>query len=222
MIQSSILEELPLFSNLEQQTLRSIAERSFVANYASGHTLVIEGMPAEFGYYILSGHVRALRMNREGRIQVLARFTASSPVNVISLLTSPKTNRATLETIAPTKALVMDTNTFEWLLTHHPDFSSMILREMANRMSKMTDLAADLSLHTVRTRLARFLIDLSIQPTSSPGWTQDEIAAHIGTVRDVVGRLMRQFELEGLISRDRQQIAILDRSGLLAEAESQE
>ena len=68
----------------------------------------------------------------------------------------------------------------------------MLLHELAERMTKLTNLAAGLSLHTVRARLANFLIELANDPQTTDGWTQDEVAAEIGTVRDVVGRLMRR------------------------------
>jgi CRP/FNR family transcriptional regulator len=87
-------------------------------------------------------------------------------------------------------------------------------------MAKTTSLAANLSLYTVRSRLAQFLIDLAERPQSAGGWTRDEIAAHIGTVRDVVGRLLREFESQGLIKRDRQNIILLDRKALMSEAQN--
>lgn len=86
----------------------------------------------------------------------------------------------------------------------------------------MTELAANLSLYTVRARLARFLIELADSPQSSEGWTQDEIAAQIGTVRDVVGRLLREFEAENIITRDRQKIRLLNREALIKEAEQED
>ena len=86
----------------------------------------------------------------------------------------------------------------------------------------MTDLAASLSLYSVRARLAQFLMELAALPETAGGWTQDEIAAHIGTVRDVVGRLLRDFESQGLIRRERQRITLLDRSGLEAIADQRE
>jgi DNA-binding GntR family transcriptional regulator len=45
-------------------------------------------------------------------------------------------------------------------------------------------------------------------------WTQEEIATHIGTVRDVVGRVLRSFAAEGLIRRERGRLVVMDRAGL--------
>jgi CRP/FNR family transcriptional regulator len=67
----------------------------------------------------------------------------------------------------------------------------------------------------VRARLARFLLSMG-QGRAAPArhWTQEEIAAHIGTVRDVVGRTLRLFSHKGLIRRERGRLVITDRDGL--------
>jgi CRP/FNR family transcriptional regulator, cyclic AMP receptor protein len=214
------LRELSFFAFLQPETINAISQRAFMRILSEGYTLLIEGMPAEFGYFIISGHVRSVRMNREGRVQVLARLTPGAPINLISLLTSEKVNRATIETLSPVNLLVLTATDFEKLLDSYPDFSKILLKIFAERIARMTDLASGLSLLTVKSRLAKFLIDLVDLPQSNSGWTQDEIAAHIGSVRDMVGRLLREFETQGLIRRDRQQILLLDKVGLQELAET--
>lgn len=216
---SQSLKKFKLFSTLQPDTLDALAQRAFQRKIQAGHNLVIEGLAAEACYFILSGHLRVSRMNRDGRIQILARFGPGAPVNVISLLKDKRINHASVESLSPATILVISANDFDYLLKNHPDFSSALLRVFANRIAKITDLAADLSLYTVRSRLAQFLIKLADQPGSASGWTQDEIAAHIGTVRDVVGRLLREFESQGLIDRDHQKIILLNRQGLKDEAQ---
>jgi len=153
-------------------------------------------------------------MNLEGRVQVLARLTTGAPINLIPLLNKEKINLSTVEAITPAQVLVITAFDFESLLTKYPDFSRALLHSFADRLQKMTQLAAGLSLFSVKARLAQFLIDLGDDPGGPYGWTQDEIAAQIGTVRDVVGRILRKFEDQGLIKRDRHQILLLDRKGL--------
>lgn len=203
-----------LFSALKSETQQAIAQRAYTRSLPEGSMVLIEGMPAESCYFVISGEVRALRMNTEGRVQVLARFTTGDPVNIISLLSEEKINRATIETISPTSFLVLQAKDFEYLISHYTDFSNFILQHLAARLSKITNLAANLSLYAVRARLARFLIELADLNPSPSGWTQDEIAAHIGTVRDVVGRLLRDFESAGLIQRQRGEIILQDRGRL--------
>jgi CRP-like cAMP-binding protein len=141
-------------------------------------------------------------------------------VNVISLLKEDRINHASVESLTDSTVLVLLANDFDEFLSHYPDFSTALLKNLAKRMAKTTSLAANLSLYTVRSRLAQFLMDLAERPQSAGGWTQDEIAAHIGTVRDVVGRLLREFESQGLIERNRQEIILLDQEALMKEAQN--
>ena len=208
------IEKNKRLAALQPTTKKELALRSFTTQLTAGETLIVEGMPAEYGYFLLSGSVRVLRMNREGRVQVLARLGPGAPINFISLISKQKRNQSSVEAIQKSRLLVLFTSDFDDLRMQYPDFSACFLEIFADRMSRMTDLAAGLSLYTVRARLARFLMALADQSVQGD-WTQDEIAAHIGTVRDVVGRLLREFEADGLIKRNRQQIFLLDREGLI-------
>jgi len=219
-LDSQSLSNLEFFSSLKPETLNTLAGRAFQREIHAGYNLVIEGMPAEACYFVLSGQLRVSRMNRDGRIQILARLGAGEPVNVISLLKEDRINHASVESLTDSAVLVLLAKDFDDFLSQYPDFSTALLRNLAKRMAKTTSLAANLSLYTVRSRLAQFLIDLAEKPQSAGGWTQDEIAAHIGTVRDVVGRLLREFESQGLIERDRQRIILLDYEALMSEAQN--
>lgn len=222
MIKPDEITHLPPFSKLSQATRQAIAQRAFIQDYPLGKTLVIEGSPAEYGYFIISGQVRVLRMSEDGRLQILGRFGPGAPLNIISLQIDTPINRASIEALTRLKALVISAEDFDFLLKHFLDFSNMILQIFAQRMAGMTDLAASLSLYSVRARLAQFLMELAALPNTAGGWTQDEIAAQIGTVRDVVGRILRDFAAQGLIERNRQMITLLDRQGLMAIANQRE
>ena len=211
----SELRKITLIETLQPDTRQEILRRAYPVTYPPGHTILVEGMPAESCYFLLSGSVRVLRMNQEGRVQVLARLGTGAPINFISVLSGERNNRSTVETLTAVRLLTLSANDFDYLLGEHPDFARLLLHIFAERISHMTDLAANLSLFSVRSRLAKFLIDLADQKSHpGTGWTQDEIAAQIGTVRDVVGRLLREFEAEGLIRRDRQKVILLNRPGL--------
>jgi CRP/FNR family transcriptional regulator len=109
---------------------------------------------------------------------------------------------------------------------HTPELALIVLRDLAGKVAHLTDLSRDLGLLTVRARLASFLLAHGQQPDGSPldgvhvRWTHHEIAAQIGTVREVVSRTMRAFVKDGLITLERHRIVVLDREALMLEAES--
>lgn len=210
---------IPIFSELSEGAWRSVESRLFRRDILAGQILFAEGAPAESCYFIQSGTVRVLRTNPDGRIQVLARLGKNQPINIISLLNQPRVNQATVEAVTATSIYVLIAADFDTLLANTPEFSQALLKAFANRISKMVNLAADLSLYSVRVRLARFIINLAESEADPNGWTQDEIAAQIGTIRDIVGRLLREFEDQGLIKREKSQITLLDRKGLYKTAD---
>lgn len=218
MINSQDLGSFPLIKGLKSETIQFISQSSFKREVNAGKVLVNEGASAHHCYFLLSGHVRVLKVSQDGRLQILGRFGPGSPLNIIPMLTCDGINQASIETLTQTSVIVINTNTFTDLVSKYPDFSFMIMKFMAERMARMVNLASDLSFHSVRIRLARLLIDLAEQPFIEIGWTQDEIAAQIGTIRDVVGRILRDFEAKGLIARNRQEIKLLDKDGLHHEA----
>lgn len=215
---ASDLIQIPLFSELTPECRQQLSQFLIRREVPAGQSLVLEGDPAEVCYFIRSGTFRVLRMSQDGKIQVLSRLSTGEPINIISLLIPARVNRASVEALTPATVYALTTKDFDTLLSSCPEFSAALLCHFAQRISHMTDLAASLSLLPVRSRLARFLINLADEPNSACDWTQDEIAAQIGTVRDVVGRTLRDFETQGLISRDHQRFTLLDRSGLMHEA----
>jgi CRP-like cAMP-binding protein len=105
------------------------------------------------------------------------------------------------------------------LLDRCPELATVVLRNFATRLAHLTQLVADLSLRTVRARLARFLLEQS-EAEAPVRWTHAEIAAYIGTVRVVVSRTLRDFAAEGILNVQRQRIAVADRDALIREAKT--
>ncbi len=213
------LEHFPLFAKLAPETRQAIKTRLYPYKLVPGQILIMEGEPAEHCYFIQHGVLRVLKMNTEGRVQVITRLHHPMPVNVISLLVKPRLNQASVEAISQTEVLVLSAADFDALITQYPDFSAALLQSLASRVSQMTDKIAELSLYPVSVRLARFILHLADSGKESNGWTQNEIAAQIGTTRDIVGRTLREFDRSGLIHHDRSEIILVDKPGLIKAAE---
>ena len=122
------------------------------------------------------------------------------------------------EAATPVTLYAVTQEDFLRLMRTCPDLAMVILKDFATRLAHLTDLVEDLALHTVRGRVARFLLDQASGDAVARSWTQDEVAERLGTVRDVVGRSLRALADAGLIRVERGRIVLLDRVGLEAEA----
>jgi len=213
------LRRIPLLASLSDDALARVVAAAVRREYASREIILIEGDRAEAAYFIIQGNVRAYRLSSEGREQVLARLGPGQTFNTVPPFQSQPVNHATVEALERVTAYVVPTEVLHRLVARNPEVALALLHDFAERLDHLTGLVEDLSLRTVRGRLARFLLQHAEAGTVHRQWTQHEIAAQLGTVRDVVGRTLRDFADEGLMRMERQRIVVLDRKALEAEAQ---
>jgi CRP/FNR family cyclic AMP-dependent transcriptional regulator len=213
------LRRISLFADLSDEALARVARAAYARTYAAGEVVMFEGDPCEAVYFVLEGQVRVYRLSAAGREQVLTRLGPGSTFNTVPPFESGSVNHATVEAVTPVSLCIMTSEDFLRLVGECTELALAILRDFATRLDHLTNLVEDLSLHTVRGRLARFLLEHADVGGVTRRWTQEEMAAHLGTVRDMVGRTLRAFADAGLVRMDRQRIVLLDREGLEAEAE---
>ena len=222
------LRRISLFATLSDDALARVADVAIRRTYAPGETIIIEGDPCQAAYFIVEGQVRVYRLSPSGREQVLARLGPGQAFNTVPPFQPHGLNHATGEALTPIVLYTITCDDFCRLVKECAELALLILQDFAARLDHLTNLVEDLSLRTVRGRLARFLLERAsteLNGTAKAGqitqrWTQEEIAAHLGTVRDMVGRTLRAFADGGLVRMDRQRILLLDREGLEEEAQS--
>lgn len=215
-----ILREIQIFARLTERTLQEIAQALFRRTYAPDAFILMEGEPCQAAFFIAEGTVCVHRLSSDGREQVLVQMKKGEAFNTVPPIPANGKNHANVRALTEATLYGLSKDDYVRLLQTYPDLAYAVLQDLANRMSHMTDLIENLSLHSVRGRLARFLLAQADGNELPQRWTQDEIAAHVGTVRDVVGRTLRAFQDAGFIRRDRQKIILIDRKGLEAEAET--
>jgi CRP-like cAMP-binding protein len=213
------LRQITLFASLSEETLARVGKYAIERNYDAGEIILLEGDPGRAAYFIFHGQVQVFRVSINGREQVLANLGTGDSFNAVPILETESLNRASARALTSARLYLLRKEDFLRLLQTCPDLALALLQDFASRLSHLTGLVEQLSLHSIRGRLARFLIDQADQGASPGQWTQDEIAAQLGTVRDVVGRTLRAFEDDGLIRRQRNRILLLDRAGLESESE---
>lgn len=213
-----ILAGFPLFAGLDEQVRREIARDVHERTFEAGQEILLAGEPCEAVYLVVRGIVRARRISLEGREYVLDYLTAGQAFNLIPALDGGKT-LSTVDALTDATVYLLACDRFRALVHKHQAVALAVVERLGDRVRRLSDRVEDLALHTVRTRLARFLLSRAEGGTQPQMyWTQEEIAAHIGTVRDVVGRTLRAFSGEGLVRRQRGRLVIADLPGLRRES----
>jgi CRP/FNR family cyclic AMP-dependent transcriptional regulator len=213
------LRRISLFADLSGDALARMARVAYVRTCAPGEAIIFEGDPCQAAYFIAEGQVRVYRLSPGGREQVLARLGSGQTFNTVPPFQPHGLNHATVEALTAVTLHVITCDDFRRLVGECAELALAVIQDFADRLDHLTNLVEDLSLRTVRGRLARFLLEHAEAGEVTRRWTQEEIAAHLGTVRDMVGRTLRTFADAGLVQMERQRIVLLDREELEVEAQ---
>lgn len=163
----------------------------------------------------LSGAVRVEHIGPTGRVVVLYRVgPGDSCVMTTSCLVSGASYRAWGFAEGDVEALALSPESFRTLIDQNAAFRAMVLGVFAQRLLELVEVIDELLLHRVDLRLAAWLAE---RGTAAPvAATHQAIAAELGTAREVVSRILKDFERRGWIRLGRGEIAVDDAGALAA------
>lgn len=209
------LKTIQLLANLPADVLHHMAGAAIPLHCTDGQVIDLENAV----YFVIEGTVRAYRSSLSGREQNLLYLKSGHAFNIPQAFSAEEINPISAVAVGNTRLLKIPFDAFRSIVSRSPEAALAILQNLSLKLVHLTQLTHDLSLRTVRARLARFLLDQSAGTVpAGVQWTQQEIAAQIGSVREVVSRTMRGFVRDGLIRMNRQQIEIIDAAALKTEA----
>jgi CRP/FNR family cyclic AMP-dependent transcriptional regulator len=206
------LKKISIFSGLSADTLRILGTSLQHKTFGKGSVILWEKDVCRWVYFILDGEVEMFLLAPNGREQVLEHQGAGEGFNLVPAFKHTGNNHANVRAATDVELIRMNKDDFSELLERLPEFSRAVADYMAQRMARMVILIEELSLFSVQQRVASFLIKQA--DLREKRWTQDGMARRLGTVRDVIGRILRKFEDDGLIRFERQRILLLDREAL--------
>jgi len=217
------LKRSAMFNSLGEADLRVLADRAIEIRLGRDEILFMEGDEARGLYCIVDGSVRAFRESLEGREQVIHVETAGSTFAEVPVFDGgryPSTVAGEQDSVL----LFIDKRDVRRLCLEHPQIAVAALGLLAGRLRKCAALVEDLSLHEVDQRLARFLAAESRVRGVRTGTgivlemplTNQQVAARIGSVREVVSRALARLQKNGLIEVDGRKITIVNEESLRA------
>jgi CRP/FNR family cyclic AMP-dependent transcriptional regulator len=208
----------PFFSELGKDELAEVVSCLHKRTFHRGEVILLEGEAPQTVYFVVHGQVRIYCLSLEGREQVLRRVGPGGAFDLVSVLDG---GPHPFSAIAWTDVTVyiIERGRFLQIVRQHPTVAMAVLADLTAKLRRTTALVEDLSLRSVGARLAKLLLTQAAEKEAAPRrMTQQEMAAQLGTVREVVGRALAEMEREKLIRMERHRIVIVDRTGLKAKA----
>lgn len=169
---------------------------------------------------LLRGTVRVYKIGETGREITLYRLERSeSCVLTASCILSQRPFPALAITETPVQAILIPAPILRQWVAQFDGWRSYIFDLMAHRLAAVITTVEEVAFGRMDVRLARFLAETAPASTSLH-LTHQEIASELGTAREVISRILKDFEKEGLIGLARGQINLLDRDGLRHKADT--
>lgn len=217
----AVLRRTELFSGLNEQALRALAARAHVLELSRGEVLFVGGDQARGLYVIVEGSIRAFRESLDGHEQVIHVEGPGATIAEVPVFDDgpyPSTASAEENSVV----IFIDKHDIRRLCLEYPSIALAALRILAGRLRRTAQLVETLSLQQVDQRLARFLLSEARPQGASDRTraaielvlTNQQIAARIGTVREVVSRALGRLQENGLIRVEGRSVTILDADAL--------
>ncbi len=209
------LKTFEFLRGLDDETLSVLAKSAAWKVFPPNAAVFWEGDVETNLFYLEYGSLKAMRTSPDGREQVLSFLSPGEVFNELGVF-AKKPNPATAVALEESGIWLIPRKALEEIVAAHPHTAMQIIERMAERIIGLVTLASDLSLKTVEARFIQLLLEQAEGDViERRRWTnQTELAGRLGTVPDVLSRVIRELTKAGLIEMDKQQIRILDQAGL--------
>ncbi|MBI5704076.1 MAG: Crp/Fnr family transcriptional regulator [Chloroflexi bacterium] len=203
------LKANPYFDDLPEAVLKDLAAVTQLHEYERGDILFWEGDECAGLHIIQSGSVKLYRISPQGRQYIIAVLTEGATCNEVPAFDGG-TNPVNVEALETTRVWVVDAFTLRELVKTNPAFALKILSKFGQNLRNLVSKVSEMAFYQVTHRLARLIAEMEVSP--HPHWTQEQLAARLGTVREVVSRSLKELEKSGAIRVDDRRIQIADES----------
>ena len=203
-----VLKGNEYFDELSEPILKDIAEHMHLREYSRGDVLFWEGDPCEGLHIIEHGSAKIFKLSPQGRqyiVRILQEGDTFSEVPAFDEGANP----VNVEALETCRVWVIEIQKLRELIMTNPVFSQKVLLNFGKMLRGMVRMVSEMAFYQVTHRLARLVAELP-QEKSAPHWTQEQLAARLGTVREVVARSMKELERSGAIKVEDRRIQIAD------------
>lgn len=211
-----IARALPLLQRAEAGLVREFQQTAFFARIPVGRDVFIEGDRVDAIALLISGMVRVYKMGETGREITLYRFgDGESCILTANAILSRKSFPAIATVEREAEAVMVPAESFRDWINRYDAWREFVFELLSERLSTVMAVVDEVAFHRMDTRVAA----LVLQRSSLPGpihVTHQEIAAELGSSREVISRILEDFAARGLIRTERGAIEILDLEALRA------
>ena len=213
MTREEALRRVVFLKEAPEEAHAALLQASIVQTLSEGEVLFFETEPSRGFLVVLEGALKESKIDARGRELILAVHKPGSSVAELPLFDGGNHPTQATALASPTRVLRVARAAFDAILERYPALARSALRSLAIQQRKLLEMLKAQALHTVRSRLAAYLLAQN-SPTFTLPATNESIAAQVGTVREVISRTLHQLADLEIITLQGRTIAIVDGDAL--------
>jgi len=213
---ASLRDEFPIFGNLDDASLDRLTATALWRRY-DGHEAVMNQDEACDGLMkVTQGRLRVYMQNESGKEITLYRlYPGDACVMTASCLLHSMHVDFLIEAEIETIVILLPTTYLGAVSQSYPALKDHLNELVRSRFSQLTWVIRQIVFSSMPSRIAEFLVEqYVIRESSVLTLTHEEIANDLGSAREVVSRILKYFQEEGLIDQSRKKIRLVDLENL--------
>lgn len=209
-----IVPSLPILRQADPQLLNEFKRSAFFARIPAGKDVFVEGHDANAIALLISGVVRVYKVGETGREITLYRFgLGESCILTANAILSRQSFSAIATVEQDAEAVMIPADTFRLWVQRYDLWRDFVFTLLSQRLSSVMEIVDEVTFRRMDIRVASILLERG--KTNNPiSITHQEIAAELGSSREVISRILENLASQGIIRVLRGSIEILDKHRL--------
>ena len=215
MDEKELLQTVPLFSELSEEALGSLAGLASRRRYPKDTVVFFENEEGDSLFMIFEGRIKVTILGDDGREIILTMLGPGDLFGEMALLDN-EPRSATAIAVEESELMSLHRTDFQAVIAENPEVSAALIRVLSARLRHANHQISTLALLDVYGRVARVILDMAREEgrrlkdgqIAFRRATHQEIANRIGTTRETVTRMLKDLERQGLIRVEGREIVL--------------
>ena len=214
-VSTTVLKSVPMFSGFSPDQLRALVTMIMRRSAPRGTAVLREGGPADCLYIVVSGRLKVLMGEADGKETILSIIGPGEFFGEMSLI-DDNPRSATVIAIEACELLALTRRDFRKCLVENSNLAMAVMRVLVRRLREADRKIGSLAMLDVYGRVARLLLDMSEsvngQRVVTKRISKQDIAKMIGASREMVHKVMKDLQVSGYIEVQGSTIVLRDKS----------
>ena len=204
------------FEGLDKSALDKVAKNMRLYEFKRKETVFLEEEKCAGLHILKSGSAKIYRLSPQGRQYIVSILYEDATFNEVSVY-GGGTNPVNAATLEKSTIWLINVDVLHELVLSYPTYAQKVLENFAGNLRGLVNRVSEMAFYQVTHRLARLINNLpeeSLSGENNNRLTQDQLAAHLGSVREVIARSLKELERNGVIRVENRRIYIVDQKKL--------